>query len=241
MFYTFKLKPLSKLWSLTAITLLLPNLAFAGGKATMTTIAQPMQVEGQTIDEESTTLTITWQDVDTVRMDFGDPSNYLIVRDGKAYTIIQEDGETQVMDMAGMSAMVQAMGTKDKKNENPFGSIDSVKATNTSDTVAGIKGKTYQISWTEADGNQKSGDAVLTDDSLVVEMTQAYLNSMSSIVGAEYTQSFLDALPKDGRGLLQMGDQFYVESIQKTDPPASTFELPGKPINLQDLFSGLEK
>lgn len=237
MLHLTKLKPLIKRWPLVVATLLLPSIALAGGQATLVSVTESMQVAGQTIEKESNKITIIWDDVHTLRMDLGDSSHYLLMRDGKAYSISQEGGETLVMDMESMRSMVQAMGGQDQK-ENPFGSIDSVKATNTSETLAGIKGQVYHMTWTEADGSQKSGEAVLTDNPLVVEMTRAYLNSISAMAGAGDSNEFLDALPNNEQGMLQMGDLFYVESIQQMNPPASTFELPAKPMNLQDLFKG---
>lgn len=220
-----------------AALLLLPSIVLAGGKATLIANTESMQVAGQTVEEESNKINIIWSDADTLRMDFDDPSHYLIMRDGKTYTISQEGGETLVMDMEGMSVMIQAMSGKDSKKD-PFGSIDSLESTKTNETVAGITGQVYHMTWTEADGSQKSADAVLTDNPLVVEMTYAYLNSVGAITGAEGIQRFLDELPKNKHGMLKVGDQFYLESIEKTDPPASTFELPAKPVNLQDMLKG---
>lgn len=235
----FKIKLLLELGSLAAVTLLVPSLALAGGKATMVTSSALTQMEEQKLGSESATLTMTWQDTNTIRMDFGDSSHYLLMRDGKAYSVTQSEGETQVMDMAGMSAMIKAMSGKNANNDNPFGRIDSTKATGASETIAGIKGQVYQMTWTDPDGSQQSGDAVLTNDPLVMEMTEAYLNAMGSMIGAEYTRSYQDALPADERGLLQVGDQFQVESIEQADPPASTFELPAEPMDLQSLLKGL--
>lgn len=217
--------------------LLLPSLVFAGGKATLISSAESMQIAGQTIEEESSKISIVWSDTDTLRMDFGDPSHYLIMQGGKAYSINQEGGETMVMDMESMAAMVQAMSGKESKDD-PFGGIDSIKPTKANETVAGINGQIYDMTWTEANGSQKSATAVLTDNPLVVEMTYAYLNSISAMTGAKSMQRFLDALPNNKHGMLKVGDQFYVESIEKADPPASTFELPAKPMSFQDLIKG---
>lgn len=240
MHYLTKLKPLTKHWPLAIATLLLPSsLVLAGGKATLITTNEATQVSGQAIDKESHTISLTWDDVDTLRMDFGTPSHYLIARDGKTYSITQEGGETLVMDMDSMSNMIQSMSGQDQK-ENPFGTVDTVKATKDTETIAGIKGKVYHITWTEADGSKKSDNAVLTDDPLVIEMTRAYFNSISAMGGgSDYLDVFLDSLPNNERGILKIGEQFYVESIQKIDPPASTFELPAKPVNLQNMIKGL--
>lgn len=224
------------------VLFLLPCTAFAGGKATMITTSQPMQQPGRSAPSgastQSTTL-LTWRDADTLRMDMGNDGEYMIVRDGKAYSVSQDDGETMVMDMEGMSAMVQAMASKGGKKKNPFGSIDSVKATGATDTVADVKGRVYQMTWTDPNGSKKSGEAVLTDDPLVVEMTRTYFSSMGNMVGADVTGAFLDALPDAGQGLLRMGDQMRVKSISRVDPPASTFKLPAKPVSLKEMMQGI--
>lgn len=219
-------------WSV-AMALVLPGIALAGGKATLVSSPDSMPMG----EDASGTMTITWENADTARLDFGDPSHYLIARDGKTYTVSTEGGQTMVMDMASMGAMMQAMSAQGDKNK-PFGQIHVVEDKKTTATVADIKGQVYHLKWSEPDGNQKSGDAVLTDDPLVVEMTQAYFNAISTMVGSKQMDDFLEALPQKKRGILQMGEQFHVESIQKMDPPASTFELPAKPMNMQDLLKG---
>lgn len=241
----FKFKPQVRL--LVAVSLLLPTIALAGGKATMITTEQPMKMEGQADNSGPTTITLTWQDQNTLRMDFGDvgadnlADTYLIMRDGKTYSVSQNDGQPLVMDMSAMSSLMKSMMPKGSNDENPFGNIDSIKATQNSETVAGIKGRVYNMSWTDPDGSKQSDEAVLTDDPLVVEMTQAYLGAMSTMVGDEYTRLYKDALPSADQGLLKVGDQFYVESISPADPPAASFELPAKPMDLQSLMGQMEQ
>ena len=237
----FKFKPQTRLWSLAALSLLLPGIALAGGKATLVTTDQPMPMAGQAGNGGPTSMTITWQDKNTTRMDFADAGMYLIMRDGKTYSVSQHNGTPLVMDMSGMSGMMQSMMPKSGNSEHPFGSIDSVTATQSNETVAGIKGRVYNMSWTEPDGSKKSDEAVLTDDPLVVEMTQAYFGAMSAMVGEKYTRLYQDALPEADQGLLKVGKQFYVESISKEDPPAATFELPGKPMDLPSMHGDMGK
>lgn len=242
---TYRLRSLIQLGLMTAaITgLLLSSTALAGGKATLVTTNQPTPQPGRSAPAGTsgpkTEMTITWRDVDTLRMEMGDEGDYLLMRDGKAYSVSQSDGQTMVMDMEGMGAMVQAMASKGGQNKNPFGSIDSVEATGKTDTVAGIKGRVYHMTWTDPDGSPKSGEAVLTDDPLAVEMTRAYFTSTGSMVGMDITNAFLDALPGKDRGLLRMGEQLQVESISRADPPASTFKLPAKPVSLREMMSGM--
>lgn len=222
--------------------LLLPCAAIAGGKATMITSTQTLQPgRSAPTGGHSETSTITWRDAKTVRLDMGDQAGYLLMRDGKTYSVDQSDGETQVMDMSAMQQMVQSMGQKSSKNNsnNPFGSIDSVEATGATDTVAGVEGRVYRMSYTEANGAHKSAEMVLTDDPLVVEMTRVYFGALSGMAGADTTHTFLDSLPGKDRGLLRMGTQLRVDSISRADPSASMFELPAKPMDMQSLMGGM--
>lgn len=235
-----KFKPHLRFCTLAA-ALLLPNLTFAGGKATITTTTPPMEIEGQSAEEGADKLTLTWRDADTLRMEFGDPNHYLVMRDGKTYSVTLDEDGAQVMDMAGMSAMIQAMNPN-KEDNNPFGDIESIKATNEQKTVAGIKGTVYQMQWNEpGKSDSQSSEVILTDDPLVVEMTHAYFNSMSAMIGAQYIAMFKDSLPTQTSGLLQLGDDFTVESITKADPAGGLFELPAKPMDFQSLLGGMSQ
>lgn len=235
-----KFKSHLRFWPLAA-ALLLPNLAFAGGKATITTATPPIHIEGQDNEAGADRLTLTWRDANTLRMEFGDPNHYMVMRDGKTYSVTLDGDGAQVMDMAGMSAMIQAMNPN-KEDDNPFGDSESMKATSEHKTVAGIKGRVYQMQWNDPEESKpKSSEVVLTNDPLVIEMTHAYFNSMSAMIGAKYIDIFKDNLPAKASGLLQVGDDFTVESITKADPAAALFELPAKPMGLQSLLGGMSQ
>lgn len=231
---------LIRIWPIAMFILLLPCVALAGGKATLISKNEPMQVGGKSIGGGSSTMTLTWQDASTMRMDMDEKGDAAIIkRDGKTYSISRSNGETQVMDMSAMMKMMQAMGGEAAQTQNPFGGINSIKATGKTETVAGIKGRVYHMTWTNPGGSRESGDAVLTDDPLVVEMTRAYLGSMSGMTDADTAANWEDALPGKDRGLLRMGDQMRVDSISRADPPASTFELPAKPVDMKKLMRGM--
>lgn len=232
---------LTRLGSLGAIVLLsLPSATLAGGKATISTNQQPVQPGQSTpTDKTSETTTITWRDAETLRMDIGDDTDYMLVRDGKMYMVSESEGEINVMDLSGMSAMVQAMASSGINDDNPFGSIESIEATGATANVAGIAGQVYRITSINANSSPETVDAVLTDDPLVIEMTQAYLTSITAMAGPALTQAFESSLPDDNRGLLSMEDQFRIDSINRSDPPAATFELPAEPVGLEGLLEGI--
>ena len=231
-------------WLVAAMAMtawLLPCVALAGGEATLMIGGDPIHVAGQAMGDGSGKATVTWRDADTVRMDVGDQNGYLLMRDGKAYSVSHHNSEVQVMDLSVMMKMMRSMGRPGAKNksDNPFGGVDSIEATGASETVAGIKGRVYRMHWTDGDGSRKSGHAVLTDDPLVVEMTRAYMSVMAGMVGEDTTRAFQRALPGKDHGLLRMNDQFRVDEIHRADSPESTFTLPAKPMDMQGLMGGM--
>jgi len=228
---------LSRLRRAMMVALLLPCAALAGGKASLVMDRAPVSAAGQSMSGKTSTATVTWRDAETVRMDFDDQSSYLLMREGKVYSVSQSGGEAQVMDMSVMRKLMQSMGKSG--TENPFGNVDSVEATGATETVAGIKGRAYHMNWTDGAGSRQSGNAVLTDDPLVVEMTRVYIGVMAGMVGEDMPRAFQGALPGKNRGLLRMGDQFRVDSIRSAEPPASTFALPAKPMDMQSLMGGM--
>lgn len=223
------------------VALLLPCAALAGGKASLVMDHVSVPATGQSMSGEVSAATVTWNDDDAVRMDMKGQSSYLLMRDGNVYSVSQSGGGAQVMELSVMMKMMQSMGRTAAKvgNKNPFGSVDSVAATGATEAVAGIKGRVYNMTWTNSGGDRQSGDAVLTDDPLVVEMTRAYIGIMDSMAGNGMSRAFQKALPGKDQGLLRVGKQFRVKSIRRAAPSASTFALPAKPMDMQSLMGSM--
>lgn len=182
---------------------------------------------------------ILWQTDGAVRVGQTGSQEYMLMRDGKAYMVSHEDGEAQVMEMTGI---VQAMGDMANSSADlPIPeTVDSVKATGKSETIAGVKGEIHLITTTEKDGTTSTMEAVLTDKPIIVEMTRSYMQAIGSIVGAQSIETFTQALPAKKSGILRVDDDFVLKSISDQEPQAGMFELPANPINLNDLMKGLQ-
>lgn len=213
------------------LALCLPVAALASGTATF-----------QANNEKST---MYWQD-GMIRLSSSGQSGYMILRDDHLYVVTTGNGNTRVMDMTGVAKGFAQMA----KNSSGEGSttvpgittqIESVTATGDTRTVAGIEGRVYKITTSEADGSTQIQTAVLTDNPLVVEMTAAYFDSATMLVGEEKAQHILDKLPKDDRGLLQAGNDFKLVSISATNPDDSLFKLPAKPTSVVDMIQKMLK
>lgn len=217
---------MNRLQCLAAALLLVPLAALAGGNAALRANS----------GGGGTDINISWSGDGELRMETGNSPGYFIVRGGKAYMVMQQGGRTLVMDLASMMKMAagQAGGMP---SGDTFGRVESIEATGASETVAGIEGRVYQVTWTDSDGKRRSGEVVLTDDPLVAEMTDAYLGAVQAMSGAE-TDAYRGSLPEGERGLLRSGDDFRLESISGDAPPSGHFELPAEPMKLPDMMQG---
>ena len=210
-----------------------PMLAMAAGTAT---------IEGKSVEGDGA-ITIMWQDDGAMRInaDPSSPENYMIVREGKIYSVFNNDGTPMVMEMGGMLKAFGAIANDLQEGGQtiPAG-IESVEATGKTETVAGIKGHVYKVTVVNDDGTTKTDDAVFSSDANVTEMTRIYMETMLSIFDQSDPESFLQALPDNERGLLRYGQEYRLASISGQAPAADQFTLPAKPTNLADMLKNLQ-
>ena len=111
-----------------------PVWAWAGGKAV---------VEGGTGGDKAR---MTYEfDGDLLRMDVPDqPDGYMIMRDGKIYSVAQQNGQPMVIDMAGMGKMLGGMAQRSMANiDQDVDQFISLEDTGRTETIAGIKGRVH--------------------------------------------------------------------------------------------------
>lgn len=189
--------------------------AWAGGSATWSGGGQSMRID--------------WQDTDTVRMGTsGD--DYMLVRDGNAYMVSNRGGQPMVIDWAAMRSMMGG-GNAGPQAQGPVGddTLVSMEATGRSETVAGIEGEVYRVTYRD-DSGQGTQEVVLSDHPLAVEMTQAWFATMQAMVGRSGGEGSMDAeLAERGLGLLRAGDDFRVTQVSDDGRPDGDFELPAEP------------
>lgn len=210
-----------------------PMLVVAAGTAT---------IEGNYAENDGA-ITIMWQDDGTMRInaDPSSPENYMIVRDGKIYSVFSNDGTPMVMEMGGMLKAFGAIANDLQEDGQaiPAG-IESVEATGKSETVAGIKGHVYKVTVLNDDGTTTTDDAVFSSDAKATEMTRIYMETLLSIFDRGDPESFLQALPDNERGLLRYGQEYRLASISGQAPAADQFTLPAQPTNFADMLKNLQ-
>lgn len=205
-----------------ALLLVLPGITLAGGQATLRT--------GDGVASE-----ILWQDAQTLRMQNAGDQDYFIVRDGKAYAVSRRGGKPMVLDMGAMLQMMRGAG-RGNDQQPSFPQPGSFEATGERETVAGIEGEVYRMSWTDHTGRERTQEVVLTDRPLVVEMTRAYLGSVGAMFDGENASGFQQAMPGGHQGLLRVGEDFRLVSISGDTPGDGPFELPAEPTSLQQMM-----
>lgn len=204
---------------------LLPPPALAGGAAHVRAGGEATQ--------------FAWQTRGAVRLSQASKPDYLLVRDGKAYSVSVRGNTPVVMEVGGL---LQGLGALAQSRPNQYlpDRVDQVKDMRKTETVAGILGHVYQLTVTDTQGKMHPTDAVLTDDPRVVDMTTSYLDSMRLLLGQAKTQQLTGSLPARRRGILRLGNDFVLTSISGQEPAADQFVLPAQPVSLQNLLQGLQ-
>lgn len=201
---------------------LVPAVALGGGQAVMV------------LDDEPTK--ITWQGKGMVRIDESADDEYLVVRDNTPYIVTEENGQPLVIDLTGMADFLAEFGGQPKRNPYNWGKMDTFNSTTTQEVVAGIQGNVYKVTFKQDNGQTLHMDAVLTDDSQVVELLQRYAATLKNAFDINAIQELLSNLPKDQQGVLRLGRSMKLQSISNDEPSDELFALPAKPVSFGDLM-----
>lgn len=204
----------------------LPLAASAGGVATLQS--------GKSTDASDVSR-FEWLDLHTIRAAQGS-TDYTLVLQGKPYMVDMRGAKPTVIDWAASRREAAAMGRSMGTNKPDFLQHCTFTPTGRSETLAGITGHVYRMSWVNEDGKPQTEDAVLTDNPQVVEMTQAYLSMMDALFGdARGTAELRKSLPHES-GFMRIGDEFHLVSISDKTPAASDFRLPAKPMTMMQAM-----
>ncbi|WP_144375388.1 hypothetical protein [Thiolapillus brandeum] len=209
-----------------ALLLVAPS-AFASGVATLATGS----------GQNSETMVLEYDDQGHVRMNMPksqEGAGYMLNRDGKIWMVMNMQGQVMVMDMARMAAMAAPTGDDAMQQE-----FISAKPTGDQEMVAGFKGEVYDLKWKDKKGVQ-SARVVLSRDPVVVEYSNAWMQfaeNMAKSMGQKTQNSIGDYLKGKGLGMLRMGDDFKVVSIEPGKVNARDFVLPKATMQMP-MFGG---
>ncbi len=194
---------------------------------------------------------IQYKDDKHIKISMGPDGSMMIIGE-KSYMVSTEDGQTTVMDMDEMRAMLGGMGGGMKQRAQAAKDDLNMKVIKKGKkrTVAGIKGQVWTIQFKE-DGETEQVDVVVTDDKRVVKAMSAYGKAISRMAMSEEESDdeFLSMMQiAPGHVMIasaedEEGNKFELQSFSEKSIAASTFVLPANAQkqqmpNLAGLFGG---
>ncbi|MES0873901.1 hypothetical protein [Sinimarinibacterium thermocellulolyticum] len=212
-----------------------PAWAWAGGKAVVEA--------GEGSDKQRITYEF---DGALLRMDVPQQDgNYMIMRDGKIYSVTEQNGQPMVIDMSGMGKMLGGIAQQSMASVNQdVDQFISLSDTGRTETVAGISGKVHVLTYVD-DGERKTEEIVLSNDKNLREMSDSMMlvsETMAKAFGVQIPEgSKRMSAELKGQGVLRFGTQYKLVSLSGSTPPPSRFTLPAQPQQMPDLgslFSG---
>ncbi|WP_110076886.1 MULTISPECIES: hypothetical protein [Pseudidiomarina] len=178
---------------------------------------------------------------DRLRITSDADEGYMLMRGDKLYAVAQQGRQAMVFDLtaavASMGGMVESQGVWDEEIQ------DILELTNTgqSEEVAGIRGEIFTMTYVDGHGQKQTSNMVLSKDDSIVALTRA-MNAMTKLMitasGGQLPPGVIkmeERILSQGYGVLRQGDDFVFTEISTTEPPASSFELPAKPMQLPSM------
>lgn len=188
-----------------------------------------------TVQAGDRTLTVSFDGPDA-RVDVGGiGQGYLLMRDGKLYSVMRAAGQPLVMDGGAMARLLG--GGALQPAPDMIRSLGRIEPTGARETVAGRAGAVYAVSYRDEQGRNRSGRGVLGKQPEVRELTRvlgrmAVLLQKAAGQPPDGARQVLDALEEKGLGLLAYEKQFRVERLAATPPAPGSLELPAPPTQL---------
>jgi hypothetical protein len=221
-------------FALAAMPVIMPTWAWAGGKAVIEA--------GSGKDRTQSTIEF---DGAKMRMDVtGQAEAYMIMRDGKIYSVSDQNGQPFVIDMAGMGKMLGGMAQQSMANvDQNVNEFISLTDAGRNETIAGINGRVHVLTYVDDNGQRKSEEIVLAKDKRLREMSESLDlmgKTMAQIFGVKVPDGSYrmnQEIMGKGNGILRFGSEYRLVSISGDTPSASRFNLPAQPQQMPDLGS----
>jgi len=169
------------------------------------------------------------------------PDTYLLARGDKIYAISRVNGQQVVMEAADLMRMAGGLMPSPTAALEQVSAIVSLQPTSRRETVAGLGGTVYVLTYEDGRKQRRTEELVLTSTPAASELTAAALRLGRSLAALSGTllpagaDDLARRLQADGLGLLRFGDRFRVESIDDRAPAPARFELPGGSFQIPDL------
>lgn len=162
---------------------------------------------------------------------------YMVFRDGKIYMVSGEPGQETVIDAGAAFQMMRGM----MPDTQPSASrVNSMTNTGRKETVAGIVGEVWSVSYVDENGKPQQGEFVLSGDKRARELRNA-MHGMSraflKLAGKDPSQAdvMVNELKQRGKGILRFNDEMTVTSLSGERVASSRFDLPAEPMAMPNM------
>ncbi|RRQ20299.1 hypothetical protein D5687_10100 [Guyparkeria sp. SCN-R1] len=199
----------------------------------------------QTADASMPSLTFSWQTPERSRLDTPNETAHVLAIDGKAWGVAKVAGHPVTMDLDQLATLLGQQNALSRLGPDAVvpSQITSLEPTGQRETIAGVDGERYRVSWVDSEGQARIDEAVLTEDPLVKEMQLALLGGMTRAIargtGVTGHEAAEQELKRRGLAVLRFGDDFRLESISDARQPDERFAMPSKPVDLQQIMRGV--
>mgnify|MGYP003571098821 CR=1 FL=1 len=172
-------------------------------------------------------IRISYRDSDHIRMQVS-ADNFLLLADGKVWSVMRQGGGWMAMDLNQMSGMMKGFGMPSGKGAEQEAGEASFSATGKTETVAGYQGEVYTVT----DSAGRTHDMVLTDHDDVEQVSRAWLEfsaATAQLMGgaAISPDRVLSALDQSApTGMLRQADNMVMQSLSTDDLADDVFALP---------------
>ncbi len=162
---------------------------------------------------------------------------YLVHRDGKVYMVSGEPGQETVIDAGAAFQMMRGMMPDTQPNASR---VNSMQNTGRKETVAGIVGEVWSVSYVDENGKTQQSEMVLSGDKRARELRNA-MHGMSraflKLAGKNPADAdvMVNELKQRGKGILRFGDDMTVTSISGQNVASSRFDLPAEPMAMPNM------
>ena len=183
--------------------------------------------------------TVEYRGDNYLRMSSQGQDGYMLQRNDKLYMVTNG----MVIDAGATMKMFSGMAPDSTPQAT---AIKSMEKTGRHETIAGIRGRVWMVTYTDHKGREKTDEVVLSGDKRVIELRDAMMGFSKTMLkasgkDASEVDAVFGVLKKKGKGYLRFGNEMKVVSISDESVSKSRFELPAEPTtmpNMGNIFSG---
>lgn len=175
-----------------------------------------------------------------LRTDIEGMDAYMLLRDDSVYSIISMAGQITVIDLGQMKDM-PGVAANQTPSQNEAGvvfpdEIVTIEEMGETREIAGVGGDVHEIEWVDNAGQPRTDNAVLTDDTRLLEH-QALKMQLIETISGEAPNPLMVELQDRGLAALSFGDRFKVTEVNGDAGPAGDFDLPAEPMDLGNMMN----